>query len=95
MKNNKARKDFWKVALGDNSKVSTLAKVYIEELVDKNHTLQVTNQKLFDVVQDFADTLDVLAMRPGVTVNEVADLMNPIGDTARVIIEDLTKEEIE
>jgi hypothetical protein len=42
---------------------------------------------LHEVVEEFVAVMNILSARVGITVKDVADLMNPVGDKARAILE--------
>jgi hypothetical protein len=42
--------------------------------------------KLQTVLTDFVDVMDILSMRFGLTIKDVADLLNPVGDAARAAL---------
>lgn len=43
-------------------------------------------EELLAVAEDFSSAMNLLAMRQGLTVLEIAELLNPIGDKARAAI---------
>jgi hypothetical protein len=49
------------------------------------------NAELLNALKEFTSAMDILSMRPGLQLHEVAELLNPIGDIARNAI---TKAEI-
>lgn len=48
------------------------------------------NRNLREVVEELVDVLDVLSYRVGLTVKEVADLINPVGDKARAVLKGMS-----
>ena len=43
-------------------------------------------EKLQTALTDFVDVMDILFYRVGLTVKDVADLLNPVGDAARAAL---------
>lgn len=44
-------------------------------------------ERLRAVVQSFADAMNILSSRPGITITEVANMLNEVGDAARAALE--------
>lgn len=44
-------------------------------------------ERLRAVVQSLADAMNILSSRPGITITEVANMLNEVGDAARVALE--------
>ena len=67
----------------DNNSEHSLNVIILQSLIREQ---QAEIEKLQTVLSDFVDVMDIFSLRVKLTLKEVADLLNPVGDAAREVL---------